>query len=240
MTSQLSFSKNHNPESCFLRLAVLWSQKSKIICDLLKNKQIKCISQHLWNLSVSIETKCKWLFVSVNNIDITLFISSTDMPLSPFSGPTSLRYGAKLCNSQVLRRALRPCSWKVCLGRGLPPHSGPAFNPLQDHHLLCCTFWDRNLAMNGYEWIFQQNPTKNQVWDECKVGAAVRKHVLKSDYIKGICVSKYIMRPDIFTFFLTLKVQGSQEDKTRHFGQTVLKAHQDRLLRSTSQHDHLS
>lgn len=110
MTSQPSFHETHKPKSCFLRLAVQWSQIAKVIHDLLKNKQIKGISQYPWNLSVSVETKCKWLFTSVMNIDITAFISSVNTTFNPCSGPTNLRSSDKSklpCNSQAAQEGLK-------------------------------------------------------------------------------------------------------------------------------------
>lgn len=167
MTSQLSFCENHKPMSCFLRLAVRQSQRAKIIRDLWKNKQIKCLSQRPWNLSVSIETKCKWLFPWVNNIDITLFISSIDMPFSPCSGPTNLSSSAESKlppRPKQLRTASGPHSWEACISRGLPPsgYLPSIYSNLNISSVL--TFWDRN-------WY--NNFTKNQTWDECTTGGCI-------------------------------------------------------------------
>lgn len=87
--------------------------------------------------------KMQWLFPWVNNIDITLFISSIDMPFSPCSGPTNLSCSAESKlhpRSKQLRTASGPHSWEACISRGLPPVRVPAFNLLQSQYLLCAYF----------------------------------------------------------------------------------------------------
>lgn len=58
--------------------------ESKIVCDLLKSEVLEYfISQSLWNERAFTPTKCKHLFLSVNNIHRTLCLSSMGKLSSP-------------------------------------------------------------------------------------------------------------------------------------------------------------